>query len=150
MAHYWVPIDDLAVGQHAELRARAGDEGGEDEAVAHRGLAVAILGKVPGSTQVAARVVQPNVVTDLVRAHKGAAAAVPRAAAARRGDVAEAAAETLLNPKNYTGECSKISLQGARRATRTVGALSDLSSRYNAISELVFHGRADEVKNCDF
>ena len=59
-------------------------------------------------------------------------------------DVAEAAAETLLNPKNYTGECSKISLQGARRATRTVGALSDLSSRYNAISELVFHGRADE------
>ena len=61
------------------------------------------------------------------------------------GDVAaaEAAAEALLNPKNYTGECSKISISAARRATRTVSALSDLALRYHAISELVFHGRAE-------
>ena len=62
------------------------------------------------------------------------------------GDAAEAqlVAENLLNPEGYTGECSKISRLGAKRARRTVSALSDLALRYHNISELVFHGRAEE------
>jgi len=57
--------------------------------------------------------------------------------------LAEQTAEGLLNPKGYTGECSKISLIGAQRATRAVKSLSDLAGRYHDISEMVFEGRAD-------
>jgi 3-carboxy-cis,cis-muconate cycloisomerase len=66
------------------------------------------------------------------------------------GDAAAAqlAAENLLNPKNYTGECSKIAITGAKRARRATSALADLAVRYHSISELVFHGRA-EAGNAD-
>lgn len=66
------------------------------------------------------------------------------------GDAAAAqvAAENLLNPKNYTGECSKIATSGAKRARRATSALSDLALRYHSISELVFHGRS-EAGNAD-
>jgi hypothetical protein len=63
------------------------------------------------------------------------------------GDSAKAAAvaEALLDPNNYTGECSRLAKKAALRAKHGCAALTDLSQRYTDISERVMHGRADRA-----